>query len=520
MVDFEPWRQAIVVVFVALYMVACVAVGLWAMRRTKDAGDFFMAGRHLGAFVASMAVFSSTLSGFGFVGGPELVYKMGMSSMWMVVCVTIGYAISFFLLGKRLRLFAEVHDPLSLPDVIAVRYGSETTRLLSSIAILGGVIGYLASQMKAMAVVLQSIIEENTILMGLIQDSSLLQSLLMNADQTGVTVEATIAISCTVLVFYCVTGGIIASVYTDVFQGAIMIVAALLVFLTAAGSVDGGFTEMSQTIMADDPEAMGPWGTLGMMGCLSWYFLFALGGAGQPQVITKTMMSRRVRDARSILPMAMIGYMVSALLWLSIGLAMRTLVLKGDHPELASSGQAATAFLQTYAHPLLAGVVFAGLFAAIMSTADGFLSVGTAALVHDIPKAIFGKPIKNELLWARIATVVLAIAASVFAVKSGIGLIALLGAYGWGIFASTLVPAVAIGINWKRGTALAANCSIVAALAVNISVLIGEQNGLRLPWSINGGAVALIVSLTVYMGISLCSKQPDLPEDVEAVMDV
>ena len=70
----EAWRQEIVVICVSVYMLACVAVGLWAMRRTKDSGDFFMAGRHLGAFVTSMAVFSSTLSGFGFVGGPELVY--------------------------------------------------------------------------------------------------------------------------------------------------------------------------------------------------------------------------------------------------------------------------------------------------------------------------------------------------------------------------------------------------------------------------------------------------------------
>ncbi|MCH2212495.1 MAG: hypothetical protein MK110_14410 [Fuerstiella sp.] len=516
----EEYRQGIVVTCVLIYMIVCIAVGLWAMKRTRDSGDFFMAGRHLGAFVTSMAVFSSTLSGFGFVGGPELVYRMGMSSIWMVVSVTIGYTISFFLLGKRLRLFAEVHQPLSLPDVIAARYGNQSTRLLASIAILGGVVGYLASQMKAMAVVLRSIIEENTVIMGVIQNHAVLQALLLDADGTSVTMEATITIGCVVLVFYCVTGGIIASVYTDVFQGLIMIIAAILVFLTAATTVDGGFTEMSRTIMADDPEAMGPWGTLGMMGCLSWYFLFALGGAGQPQVVTKIMMNRRVKDARTILPLSMVGYTVSALLWLSIGLAMRTVVLQGRYPELESSGDAATAFLQTYAHPLLAGVVFAGLFAAIMSTADGFLSVGTAALVHDIPKSVLGRPLKNELLWARIATLVLAVAASVFALKSGISLIALLGAYGWGIFASTLVPAVAIGLNWKRGTALAANCSIIAALTVNVSVLLCEQKGIRLPWGLNGGAVALLVSLTVYMAISFCSRAHPLPKDVEIVMDV
>lgn len=517
----EAWRQEIVIACVSVYMLACVVVGLWAMRRTKDSSDFFMAGRHLGAFVTAMAVFSSTLSGFGFVGGPELVYQMGMSSLWMVVCVTVGYSLSFFLLGKRLRLFAEVHEPLSLPDVLATRYGSDTTRFLAGIAILCGVIGYLASQMKAMAVVLQSLIQENDIVMGWIDSSSALQQLLLDADGS-VTLQATVTVSCAVLVFYCVTGGIIASVYTDVFQGVIMVVAALLVFLTAASTVDGGFTEMSQTIMQDDPEAMGPWGTLGMMGCLSWYFLFALGGTGQPQVVTKIMMNRNVRDARHILPISMIGYSVSALLWLSIGLAMRTLVLQGHHPPLASASSAATDFLQTYANPLLAGVVFAGLFAAIMSTADGFLSVGTAALVHDIPKAILGRPVRNELLWARLGTVAMAVAASLFSLYSPDKLIALLGAFGWGIFASTLVPALAIGLNWKRGTALAANCSIVSALVVNYTVMLLKRysDGFQIPWRIHEGAMALVVSLLVYMTISFLSKPPELPTDVEAVLDV
>ena len=32
---------------------------------------------------------SRTLSGFGFVGGPGLVYSMGISSLWMVVCAVV-----------------------------------------------------------------------------------------------------------------------------------------------------------------------------------------------------------------------------------------------------------------------------------------------------------------------------------------------------------------------------------------------------------------------------------------------
>ncbi len=493
----DEWRGPIILACVGLYMASCVAVGIWAMRRTRTTRDFFMAGRDLGIIVTGIAVFSSTMSGFGFVGGPGLVYRMGMSSVWMVVCASMGYCVSFFLLGKRIRLFAEVCDSVSLPDVVARRYSSELSRLLTAVAILLGVMGYLAAQILAMATTLQSILSGNLV-------------------AGEVRIELCVAAATAVLVFYCVSGGIIASVYTDLVQGLVMMVAAVLVFFAAATAFEGGFAGVSRTIGADDPEAIGPWGTLGMLGCLSWYFLFALGGCGQPHVITKLMMNKRIRDARYILPVSVIGYAVSALLWISIGLVMRALVLEGVHPELTDPDHAAPQFLQSYVHPILAGIVFAGLFAAIMSTSDSFLNIGAAAIVHDIPRALRGRSLGNELLWARTATVGLAVVAAVFSLSSD-NLVALLGAFGWGTFAAALVPAVAIGLNWKRASALAANLAIVVSLLFNLTV---KLSGIRLPYNIDGGAVSLALSLTLFFGISLLGPKPRLDPEIEAIMDI
>jgi len=493
----EEYRSLIIFSCVFIYMVMCIGVGIWALRRTKSSKDFFMAGRDLGIFVTGLAVFSSTLSGFGFVGGPGLVYTMGISSIWMIVCSSIGYCLSFFLLGKRLRLFAELRDTVSLPDAMAARYKSELSRLLTALAILFGVVTYLSAQVLAMARVLQDI-------------------LLSVEWLPEINLAACMIISCAVLVFYCVTGGIIAGVYTDVVQGAVMMVAAVLVFFAAVAAVDGGMIGTVTTIMQDDPEAIGPWGTLGMMGCLSWYFLFALGGAGQPHVITKMMMNKNAKDAKHILPVSMAAYTVSALLWISIGLTMRALVIQGGHAELASPDAAAPQFLQHYVSPLLAGIVFAGLFAAIMSTADGFLNIGAAAVVHDIPKAIIGRSLNRELLWARIVTLVLAVIAGVIAMYSG-ELVALLGALGWGIFSAALVPGVAIGFNWKRATPLAANVAIGASLVIILTIKI---LGIAIPFGIHEGALALLTSLTLFFGISLMSKPPKLDPDIEAVMDI
>ena len=257
-----------------------------------------------------------------------------------------------------------------------------------------------------------------------------------------------------------------------------------------------------------------------MMGCLSWFLMFALGGVGQPHVVTKYMMNKNIRNARCILPVSIISYSVSALLWISIGLVMRALVLQGAHPPLEAADAAAPAFLQTYAHPILAGVVFAGLFAAIMSTADAFLNIGAAAVVHDIPRAFRGRSLMRELYWARIATVAIGVAAAAFALYShyvNARLIALLGAFGWGTFAAALVPAVAIGFNWKRGSALAANVAIAVSLIVNFWI---ELFDIHIPHGIHGGTIAMVLSIVLFFGVSLLSPQPRLDPDIEAVMDV
>ncbi len=496
----EALRHPILLGSVLLYMVLCVVIGIWAMRRTRSVRDFFMAGRDLGIMVTGVAIFSSTMSGFGFVGGPGLVYSLGMSSVWIVITAGFSAAISDFLSGKRLRLIAGAYDTVSLPDVVAIRYGSEASRFLTALAILLGVMGYLATQILAMATVLQSLLHESNF-----------------APEIGLLM--CVVISASVLIFYSVSGGIVASVYTDLFQGGLMIVASVLVFLTALTVVDGG-TSATEILALDDPESMSPWGAVGMIGCLSWFFMFAAGGAGQPHLVTKVMMIKRVGRYRYIPLVNIIGYSLTALLWVSIGLVMRAVVVQGSHPELASPDAAAPAFLQAYAHPILAGAVFAGLFAAIMSTADAFLNIGAAALVHDIPRALGKVSKKNELLQARVATFCLAVAAAAFAYYSyavNDRLVALLGAFGWGTFGAALVPAVAIGCNWKRATPLAANTAIVSSLVVNFSI---ELFGISIPNGIHGGTLALLVSLTVFFGVTLVSKPPQLDPDVEALMDL
>ena len=94
-------KNTVILLCVSVYMLTCIAIGLWAMRRTHSTHDFFMAGRNLGFIVTGVAIFSSIMSGFGFVGGPGLMYTMGLSSIWILIGTPAGIAMAFYLLAKK-----------------------------------------------------------------------------------------------------------------------------------------------------------------------------------------------------------------------------------------------------------------------------------------------------------------------------------------------------------------------------------------------------------------------------------
>ena len=481
---------------VTAYLAVCFGIGLWAMRRTHSSADFFLAGKQLGPAVVVMATISSIMSGFGFVGGPGLVFDSGTSSMWMALAASFGMPFAVLMTGKRLRLLAEARDVLTLPDAVAARYGGRWPRLVMALAILLGVIGYLGTQVMAVGLVLVAVLD--------------------------VSLPVALLIGLGVLTFYSVAGGIVAGVYTDLFQSLVMIGASIAVFYYALGA-GGGMSAISETLWSMDPAFLGPWGERGPLTTLSWYFLFAVGAAGQPHSITKFMMLRDIRDLRWAGLLNAPSYAILALLWFSIGVVMRALVERGVQTPLDTPDLAAPVFLLNYTPDLLAGIVFAGLLAAIMSTADSFLNLGAAAAVRDIPIALRGRPLLHELRWSRVATGVLLVASALFAAYME-NLVALLGTFGWGTFAAAIVPSVAIGLNWKRATAQACVASVLLSIVLNFALELSARHGLyTLPHGLNVGCFSLLVSICTFVGISYLSSEPAeerISPEVRAAMEV
>ncbi len=488
----EPTIVAVALVYFAVV----AAIGAWASRRTRTVSDFFVAGKGVGLFALTLASMSATLSGFAFIGGPGLIYALGLGAMHIVLPAALTGAMGAWVLAKRMRLLAEVRPMITVPDAIGARYGSRTAQGLAGLAILVAVIGYMATNILALGIVIDAIFDVGRV--------------------PGIWLGLTVVLA------YSAAGGILAGVYTDVFQGSLMALASLLVFLFVL-RLGHGLGGISHTILAADPAFLSPWGKMAPLAAISFFFVFGLGSLGQPHVIHKFYM---LRDPRRLkwYPLLATGAMIlTLLLYFGVGVAVKALVVRGELPPLASPDDATPTFLLRYTPVLLAGIVFAGVAAAIMSTVNAFLSIGAAALTHDLPVALGWKR-NDELRGGRIATVVLAVLAALLAQLSGT-LVAFLGIFGWGLFASTLVPALALGLNWTGATRQGAIASIGTGLAFTLLFeSLGYFHVYDFPTGVTVSGASLVLSLLVFL---LVSKAPwrrpagdDIAADVRLIMEV
>lgn len=483
-----------VVAIALVYFVVVAVIAIWASRRMKSATDFFVAGAGVGLWTLAIAKMAATLSGFAFIGGPGLVYTIGIGAVFIILPGALSNALGAWVLAKRMRLLGEARGLFTVPDAIGARYRSRLAQGLAAVAVLVAVIGYIATNLLALGLVIDAIF--------------------------GTGLSTGIWIGTAVILAYSVAGGIMAGIYTDVFQGSVMAIASAVVFAFALTS-GGGMENISRTIMAADASFLGPWGTIGPMAAISFFFVFGVGSLGQPHVIHKFYMLRDPRQLKWYPLLMTVALAVTQLLYVSVGIAMKALVVGGAMAPLAKVDQATPQFLLHYTPTLVAGLVFSGVAAAIMATVNSFMSVGAAALTHDLPIA-FGTRVKDELRVGRISTVVLAVIAAAVAQGSG-ALVAFLGIFGWGLFGSTIVPALAIGLNWEGATRAGAIASIATGLVIT---LVGETLGYFKVYGLPGGvsisALALVSSLLVFFAVSWLTRhtaKDSIDPDIQIVMN-
>lgn len=487
--------QPVIVAVAAAYFVVVAAISAWATRRTRTASDFFVAGHGIGLVALTVASVSTSVSGFAFIGGPGLIQSIGLGAMYIVLPASVTNVMGAWVLAKRMRLLGEARQLMTVPDAIGARYRSPLAQGLSGVAMLIGIIGYMATNALAMGVVIDAIF--------------------------GVGISWGIWIGMGVTLAYSVAGGILAGIYVDVFQGTLMAAASILVFL-AVLKVGGGMSGISTHILAHDPGFLSPWGKVPPLVALSFFFVFGLGSLGQPQGVHKYYMLKDPLQLRWYPLLKTVGLILVLLLYFGVGVGVKSLVARGALAPLSAPDAATPTFLLRFTPVILAALVFSGVAAATMSAVNSFINIAAAVVTHDLPIA-FGRTPRNELRRGRVSTAVLAVLAALLAQLSG-SMVAFLGIFGWGLFACTLVPALAIGLNWEGATREGAIASISTGLAVTLAFeTLGYFKVYSFPAGVTVSGLSLVLSTLVFLAVSWLTRAraaAQLDADVALVMAV
>ena len=64
-----------------VYLLGMIGIGIWSMRQTKGADDFFLGGRGLSAPVAAMSAQASDMSGWLLMGLPLCICTWNRAGM-------------------------------------------------------------------------------------------------------------------------------------------------------------------------------------------------------------------------------------------------------------------------------------------------------------------------------------------------------------------------------------------------------------------------------------------------------
>jgi len=491
-----PTSMAITVV---VYFAVIIALGLWASRGTRSLADYYIAGRNAPRWVAIISGSAAVMSGFGLVGLPGLAYAYGGVVFFLQVFAILGFSVAAFLASRKLRTLTEVKEAYTVPDAMALRYPSmpRAMRLIGIIGLIVGMLGYLSVEFQALGVVLSS--------------------LLPVSYWTGVLIGTAI------VALYTIVGGIRAGVWTDLFQFSLEMLAGVTVIVTVFILVGNPVHILS--VLAHSPGTWryhaAPWwpaGTsgLGIGAAIAWAFEFGLGGAGQPQLLAKYYVHRKVENTRYQALGNGITYSIAAFMIFS-GLGLSALTATHRAPLLSNPDYAAPYFFIHYIPTWLSGIVFTALIAASMATVNGFSNIASAAITRDLMQGVFHLTFNNRqgLFWGRLWTfLLLALALLVTYWRSS--LIGIAGTEAWGLLAAVFLPAVAIGLNWRRGTGWGVIGSGLIAIVGGTAVTVTNWN----PGGFFGIAVIIAASLVAYFVISLMTPSESLDPAMEAIIGV
>lgn len=437
--DNQVWIAFTFIIFLLLF----TAIGIYsATRKQNTTTDYLLASRNVNPWLTALSTMSTGQSGLLFIGQVGFAYKIGISSLWLTIGWAIGDYLAWWFVFKSLRQLSEKTDSDTFSSFLSQNMkGSRLIAIISALITIIFLGTYAAAQLVAGSKALNTVF--------------------------GWNYNLGIIIGAVIVVIYCFSGGIRADIWTDALQAIIML-GSLLLLLVVAFISCGGIDNLWQSLAAIDPGLI-DWNPrslpLGFIPFLLGWIGAGFGVVGQPHITVRAMAidsAKHIGFARNLKTSLGLINSVSAT---GIGLAARVIL-----PDLMTSGdpELALPYLSLELLPVvLVGLMLAGLFSAIISTADSQILSCSAALTQDIFPAAAQSYKLAKVGTLAVTAVILVIALggenNVFALvtfswsalASGLGPLLILRVWQWPVNFPTAIAMMGIGLAtalfWNLG---------------------------------------------------------------------
>ncbi len=332
-------------IIISLYFLGMLAIGVVSKRKSREADDFFVAGRKSSSLFITGSLLATIIGGSATVGMAGLGFKQGLTGAWWLLVGSIGLVFLGLFFAKKVRGFALY----TLPELVEKQYDRRMA-LASSVLIVVAWIGIIAAQTIAAGKILSII---------------------------GIGSPALWMVIFTIIfVAYTVLGGQYAIIRTDSLQ-IMIIFAGIFGGLALLLSRLGGWGGL-QSSLSPEQFAFPLSSQFGGTELVTLLLLVGLTYVVGPDMYSRLFCAKDDRTARA-------STFWTALFIIPVAFAI-TLIGMGASalfPEIAPE-QALPMVIKEVFSPLLGGIVLAALLCAVMSSADTTLLSASTILMVDI----------------------------------------------------------------------------------------------------------------------------------------
>ena len=559
--------QTLTFIVVGMTFALYIGIAFWA--RASTTSEFYIAGGGIHPVANGMATAADWMSAASFISMAGLIAFYGYGGSVFLMGWTGGYVLLAMLLAPYLRKYGK----FTVPEFIGDRYYSKAARIVAVICLIVASVTYVIGQMKGIGVAFSRFLEVGYD-MGLVVGMGIVFIYAVMGGMKGITYTQ-IAQYCVLITAYTIPAIFISLNLTGMPIPQIGLGSTLLgtdtFLLDRLDQVvtELGFSEYTTT------------SRLGTLNTFVYTLSLMIGTAGLPHVIIRLFTVPKVSDARISAGWALVfitllyttapGVAAMARLnlhetihpaggeellyaerpdwfrkWETTGL-LKFEDKNGDGRITYNADKATNEMVKVdrdimvLANPEIAGLpnwvialVAAGGLAAALSTAAGLLLAIASAISHDLLKGVFRPDIneKQELLASRIA------------MAGAIGLAGYLGfnppdfaagtvALAFGLAASSIFPALMMGVYFKRINKEGAIAGMIAGLTITLLYVFQHKGimfiastsylgDMKPNWFLGiepnaFGAVGAVINFAVAYTVSMMTAEP--PERIQHLVE-